>query len=263
MPLYTHTITHSHTLLITCTWCYDQIKGAQDKDFSYSFSDSLSVHSDPWTCTPSADRLGRTNPIQDHGIALQYKFAAEQQDAWEVLYSDWARQHITIVMLPMLLSTCLAVVTTAPDNSIAEHLVAEESSETPTHNFGFGGAPGSDWDDASWVEGLLDQPHVRGVDFASPERACYNNDAGGQILKSRLSLILRKAREHQKRMVFHIHGGEGTAKNAVPVVVCLTLCHWLSISCCASCCLPHTVPLALFHSATKLCTYYCRLPSVG
>ena len=36
------TLTHSHTLLITCTCCDDQIKGTQDKDFSYSFSDSLS-----------------------------------------------------------------------------------------------------------------------------------------------------------------------------------------------------------------------------
>ena len=42
MPLYNHTITHSHTILITCTCCDDQIKGTQDKDFSYSFSDSLS-----------------------------------------------------------------------------------------------------------------------------------------------------------------------------------------------------------------------------
>ena len=42
-PLYTHTLTHSLTLLITCTCCYDQIKGTQDKDFSYSFSDSLSL----------------------------------------------------------------------------------------------------------------------------------------------------------------------------------------------------------------------------
>ena len=32
----------SHTLLITCTCCYDQIKGTQDRDFSYSFCDSLS-----------------------------------------------------------------------------------------------------------------------------------------------------------------------------------------------------------------------------
>ena len=31
-----------HTLLITCASCYDQIKGTQDKDFSYSFPDSLS-----------------------------------------------------------------------------------------------------------------------------------------------------------------------------------------------------------------------------
>ena len=29
---------HSHTLLITCTCCVDLTKGAQDKDFSYSFS---------------------------------------------------------------------------------------------------------------------------------------------------------------------------------------------------------------------------------
>ena len=33
----------SHTLLITCTCCYDQIKGTQHKDFSYSFFDSLSL----------------------------------------------------------------------------------------------------------------------------------------------------------------------------------------------------------------------------
>ena len=39
---HTHTLTHSHTLLITCTCCYDQIKGTQDKDFSYSFSLILS-----------------------------------------------------------------------------------------------------------------------------------------------------------------------------------------------------------------------------
>ena len=31
-------LTHSHTLLITCTCCVDLTKGAQDKDFSYSFS---------------------------------------------------------------------------------------------------------------------------------------------------------------------------------------------------------------------------------
>ena len=49
MPLYTHTIAHSHnhTLLITCTCCYDQTKGTQDKDFSYSFSDSLSAPQTP------------------------------------------------------------------------------------------------------------------------------------------------------------------------------------------------------------------------
>ena len=33
---------HPHTLPITCTCCYDEIKGAQDQDFSCSFSDSLS-----------------------------------------------------------------------------------------------------------------------------------------------------------------------------------------------------------------------------
>ena len=43
--LYTLTITRSHTLLITCTCCYDEIKGTQDQDlYSYSFSDSLSQY---------------------------------------------------------------------------------------------------------------------------------------------------------------------------------------------------------------------------
>ena len=32
----------THTLIITCTCCVDLTKGAQDKDFSYSFFDSLS-----------------------------------------------------------------------------------------------------------------------------------------------------------------------------------------------------------------------------
>ena len=41
MPLDTLTITQSHTLLITCTCCYDESKGTKDQDFSYSFSDSL------------------------------------------------------------------------------------------------------------------------------------------------------------------------------------------------------------------------------
>ena len=39
----TLTLPHSHTLLITCTCCYDLTKETQDKDFSYSFSDSLSA----------------------------------------------------------------------------------------------------------------------------------------------------------------------------------------------------------------------------
>ena len=34
-------LTLSHS--VTCTCCYDQIKGTQDRDFSYSFSDSLSL----------------------------------------------------------------------------------------------------------------------------------------------------------------------------------------------------------------------------
>ena len=38
-----HTLTHSLTLLITCTCCYDLAKGTQDKHFSYSFSDSVSL----------------------------------------------------------------------------------------------------------------------------------------------------------------------------------------------------------------------------
>jgi hypothetical protein len=34
----TQTPTHFHTMLISCTCCYDLTKGTQDKDFSYSFS---------------------------------------------------------------------------------------------------------------------------------------------------------------------------------------------------------------------------------
>ena len=60
-----------------------------------------------------------------------------------------------------------------------------------------------------WLATLLDQPHVRGVDFASPERGCYNDGVGGDLLRDRLRLVLAKAKEHRKRMIFHIHGGEG------------------------------------------------------
>ena len=54
--------THSHTLLITCTCCYDEIKGTQDQDFSCSFSDSHSTHS---VGVPSASTLAQqvTTPV--------------------------------------------------------------------------------------------------------------------------------------------------------------------------------------------------------
>ena len=40
-------LSHSHTLPITCTCCYEEINGTQDQDlFSCSFSDSLSIHED-------------------------------------------------------------------------------------------------------------------------------------------------------------------------------------------------------------------------
>ena len=42
-----------YPLLITCTCCYDQTKGTQDKDFSYSFSDSLSLYISLPSCMPS------------------------------------------------------------------------------------------------------------------------------------------------------------------------------------------------------------------
>jgi hypothetical protein len=42
-------LSFSSALLITCTCCYDLSKGIQDKDFSYSFSDSLFLIS--LTCT--------------------------------------------------------------------------------------------------------------------------------------------------------------------------------------------------------------------
>ena len=42
-----HTLTHSHTLLITCTCCCDETKGTQDQHFACSFSDSLSSSLSP------------------------------------------------------------------------------------------------------------------------------------------------------------------------------------------------------------------------
>ena len=41
--LHSHNHTLTHTPLTCTCCCYDQIKGTQDKDFSCSFSDSLSV----------------------------------------------------------------------------------------------------------------------------------------------------------------------------------------------------------------------------
>ena len=43
--VYVSLHTHNHTLTtlpITCTCCYNEIKGTQDKDFTLSFADSLS-----------------------------------------------------------------------------------------------------------------------------------------------------------------------------------------------------------------------------
>ena len=37
-PVYLSVNSHSHTLLITCTCCYDESKGTKDQDFSHSFS---------------------------------------------------------------------------------------------------------------------------------------------------------------------------------------------------------------------------------
>ena len=58
------TITHSHTLLITCTCCYGQIEGTQDKDFSCSFSDSLSLCLSLSTCCRWASQTGLNSSIQ-------------------------------------------------------------------------------------------------------------------------------------------------------------------------------------------------------
>ena len=55
----------SLALFRTCTCCYDQIKGTQDKDVSYSFSDSLSFA--PSLCDASVVSLqwqASTDPAQ-------------------------------------------------------------------------------------------------------------------------------------------------------------------------------------------------------
>ena len=70
----------------------------------------------------------------------------------------------------MMLSTCFAVTNkTDPHDSLIQHLADPEPSEVHTGNFGFGGPFGSTLDDVTAVSSLLDQPHIRGVDFASPE----------------------------------------------------------------------------------------------
>ena len=64
---HSHTHTHSHTLLITGTCCYEQIKGTQDKDFSYSFSDSHSLHSP--SSNPPSHVCGVTSDIRNRNGA--------------------------------------------------------------------------------------------------------------------------------------------------------------------------------------------------
>ena len=161
---------------------------------------------DPWCGVPQQTF---TDQAGSHTKTLQYDFAREQEVLWEVLYSPWAQRHIKLVLLPMMLSTMIAVTQKDQHNSIASHLVGPTASPVATGNFGFGGEVGQGPDELGWLGQLLDQPHVRGVDFASPERGLYNDGVGADFLRERLRLVLEKGREHNKRMVFHIHGGEG------------------------------------------------------
>ena len=56
---------HNHTLLITCTFCYDQTNGTQDIDFSCSFSDSLSL------CSPRPCLFTRSQShTHTHSLSL-------------------------------------------------------------------------------------------------------------------------------------------------------------------------------------------------
>jgi hypothetical protein len=137
-------------------------------------------------------------------------FVAEQRTLWSVLFSDYARRHCTIVMLPMVLSTVLAVHTLDDKNSLCMHMGSQGRELRPSGNFGWGGAPGASTPHSmAWLSELLDQPIVRGIDFASPESGCYNDHTAYALLRERLLCVFAKARQHSKRMVFHIHAGEG------------------------------------------------------
>ena len=137
-------------------------------------------------------------------------FVAEQRTLWSVLFSDYARRHCTIVMLPMVLSTVLAVHTLDDKNSLCMHMGSQGRELRPSGNFGWGGAPGASTPHSmAWLSELLDQPIVRGIDFASPESGCYNDHTAYALLCERLLCVFAKARQHNKRMVFHIHAGEG------------------------------------------------------
>ena len=51
-------------MLVTCTCCYDLTKGTQDKDFSYSFSDSLSLPALTITCSGCYDEIKGTQDLK-------------------------------------------------------------------------------------------------------------------------------------------------------------------------------------------------------
>ena len=60
----------THTLTITCTCCVDLTKGAQDKDFSYSFFDSLSGTQDKDFSYSFFDSLSATTIIYTWGCLV-------------------------------------------------------------------------------------------------------------------------------------------------------------------------------------------------
>ena len=92
---HTHTITHSHTLLITCTSCCDEIKRTQGQDFSCSFSDSLillshllsqSHFTDVCLCCASAEDDPSVDSLSKMSLELNQDAREDRQEVQRCLY---------------------------------------------------------------------------------------------------------------------------------------------------------------------------------
>ena len=97
---HAHSLILSHTLTITCTFCYDESKGIQDQDlFSCSFSDSLSL---PYFPTKSLSHYLTAALPHRVTISLQHYLTASLSHC-----STTSPRHCVPISLPHCLSDWL------------------------------------------------------------------------------------------------------------------------------------------------------------